>query len=31
MNTKNVDADTAEAAELLADQADGWGLLAGLS
>ncbi len=31
MNTKNVDVDTAEAAERLADQADGWGLLGGLS
>ena len=31
MNTTHVDNDTAEAAELLADQADGWGLLGGLS
>ena len=30
MNTKNVDDDMAEA-ELVADQADGWGLLGGLS
>ena len=30
MNTKNVDDDMAEP-ELVADQADGWGLLGGLS